>query len=144
MKRFSERFSAKAIIFGALVMVALDLLTGVVSYMVFGGDALQPGATQEEIRAVAELVQQNDGYLLSALVFGTLTTVLGGYVTARLARQLPLLNACALGVLGIGVGIVMSGPGASPVWFDAIGYFSVVPAAIAGGYLGRRARKADA
>lgn len=139
-----KRFHVKAIVLGALVMIALDMLTGVVSYVVFGGDALQPGATQEEIRAVAELVQQSDAYLLTALIFGTLTTVLGGYVTARLARQLPLLNACALGVIGICVGLLLSGPGQSPLWFDAIGYISVIPAAIVGGVLGRRARKTGA
>ena len=136
-----KRFSVKAIMCGALVMVVLDLLTGVVSYMVFGGDALQPGATQDEIRAVAEQVQQNDTYLLTALLLGTLTTMLGGYVTARLARQVPLLNACAFGVVGILVGVLLSGPGDSPVWFNAIGYLSIIPAAIAGGYLGRRARQ---
>lgn len=135
-----KSLSAKAIVLGALVMVALDLLTGVVSYFVFGGDTLQAGATQDEIRAVAELLQQNNGYLLTALVFGTLTTVLGGYVTARLARQVPLLNACALGALGIGIGLVMGGPGQSPLWFDALGTLAIVPAAIAGGFLGRRAR----
>ena len=137
-----KRFSVRAIVCGALVMVTLDLLTGVVSYMVFGGDALPAGASSDDIKAVAELVQQNDAYLLSALVFGTLTTVFGGYVTARLARQLPLLNACALGVIGIAVGFLLGGPGASPAWFDAIGYLSIVPAAIVGGYWGRRARKA--
>jgi hypothetical protein len=137
---FMKRFSVKAIALGALVMIALDLLTGVVSYMVFGGDALQPGATPEEIRTMAELLQQNDGYLLTALVFGIATTILGGYVTARLARQLPLLNACALGIVGVVLGLLLSGPADSPAWFDAIGYIAIVPAAIFGGYLGRRAR----
>ncbi len=135
-----KRLSVKAIVLGALVMIALDLLTGVVSYIVFGGDALQPGATPEDIRTVAERLQQNDGYLLTALVFGTATTVLGGYVTARMARQLPLLNACALGIVGVAIGLVLSGPGDSPLWFDAIGYLVIVPAAIVGGYLGKRAR----
>ncbi len=135
-----KRFSVKAIALGALVMIALDLLTGVVSYMVFGGDALKPGATPEEIQTMAELLQQNEGYLLTALVFGIATTVLGGYVTARLARQLPLLNACALGIVGVGLGLLLSGPADSPPWFDAIGYIAIVPAAIFGGYLGRRAR----
>ena len=134
------RFSVKAIAVGALVMIALDLLTGVVSYMVFGDDALQAGATPQDIRAMAELLQQNDAYLVTALVFGIATTVLGGYVTARLARQVPLLNACALGIVGVLLGLSLSGPADSPVWFNAIGYIAIVPAAIFGGYLGRRAR----
>ena len=93
-------------------------------------------------RTVAEMVQQNDAYLLCALVFGTLTTVLGGYVTARLAQQLPLLNALALGLLGICIGVLLGNPGQSPLWFDALGFLFVIPAAIFGGVLGRRARKA--
>lgn len=134
-----KRFNVRAIALGALVMIALDLLTGAVSYVVFGGGDLPVGATPQEVRAVAETLQQNDGYLLTALVFGTATTVLGGYVTARMARQLPLLNALALGVLAVGIGVVLSGPGGSPLWFDALGYLIVIPAAILGGYLGRRA-----
>lgn len=135
-----KRFSVKAIALGALVMIALDLLTGVVSYIVFGGDALRPGATPEDIRTMAELLQQNDAYLFTALVFGITTTVIGGYVTARLARQVPLLNACALGIVGVLIGLLLSAPVDSPLWFDAIGYIAVIPAAIFGGYLGRRAR----
>ena len=134
-----KTFSVKAIALGALVMIALDILTGVVSYMVFGGDTLQPGASQIEIKAMAESLQQNDGYLLTALAFGIATTVLGGFVTARLAQQLPLLNACALGVVGVVIGLVLSGPADSPLWFEVIGYIAVVPAAIYGGYLAKRA-----
>ena len=134
-----KTFSVKAIALGALVMIALDIFTGVVSYMVFGGDTLQPGASQIEIKAMAESLQQNDGYLLTALAFGIATTVLGGFVTARLAPHLPLLNACALGVVGVVIGLVLSGPADSPLWFEVIGYMAVVPAAIYGGYLAKRA-----
>ena len=135
-----KRFSAKAIATGTFVAFALDLLTGIVSLMIFSGDALQAGATQDEIRAASELVQQNDAYLFAALVLGTLTTVVGGYVTARLARQLPLLNACAMGVLGVGLGILLSSQSESPLWLDIFGTLVTLPAAIAGGYWGRLAR----
>ncbi|MEO8857112.1 MAG: hypothetical protein ABI343_08980 [Burkholderiaceae bacterium] len=134
------RFSVKAIVLGMLAMFALDLLSGVVSFMVFGGDALQPGATQEQIQAVAESARQNNGYLLSTLVLGTLTTILGGYITARLAQQLPLFNAGALGVVALGTLFVLGSPGETPWWLDLFGAVSTIPAAIFGGVLGRRAR----
>ena len=136
-----NRFSVKAIVLGALAMFSLDLLTGIVSIMVFGGGGLRAGASQDEIKAVAELARQSDGYLFTTLVFGTLTTVFGGYVAARVTTQLPLLNACALGVVALGTGILLSGQNEGPMWLDIVGTISTVPAAIVGGYLGRRARK---
>lgn len=141
---FVKGFNIKAIVIGALGMLMLDVMTGIVSFVVFSGDALPAGATQDEIRAVAEVVAQSDGYLLVGLVLGTFSTVLGGYVAARVAKNLPLLNACAVGVVGIAVGALIGGQGESPWWFDAIGYLSTVPAAIVGGFLGKRAMKTGA
>lgn len=136
-----HRFSIKAIALGVLAMFTLDLLTGVVSFMVFSGDALLPGASPEQVRALAESVRQNDAYLLSTLVLGTLTTVLGGFIAARVAARLPLFNAAAVGVLALCLQFVLSAPGETPWWLDAAGALSTIPAAIFGGVLGRRARR---
>lgn len=134
----NKAFNLKAIAFGTALVFALDSLTGIFLFLAFGGDQISAGATQEEIRTVADRVQQMDGYLLCSLVIGTLTTVLGGYATGRIAKQLPLLNACAVGVIGIGLGLILGSPGESPWWFNTIGYLTNVPAAIVGGYLARR------
>ena len=134
----NKAFNLKAIAFGTALVFAMDSLTGIFLFLAFGGDQISAGASQEDIRTVADRVKQMDGYLLCSLVIGTLTTVLGGYATGRIAKQLPLINACAVGVIGIGLGIILGSPGESPWWFNTIGYLTNVPAAIVGGYLARR------
>ena len=122
-------------------MLALDLLSGVVSFIVFSGDALKTGASQEEISAVARIIEQDNGYLLFGLLLGTLSTIFGGYVAGRRAKQLPLFNACAVGVLGLVAVVLLGGQSESPGWFNVIGFISTLPAAIMGGSLAKRGIK---
>jgi hypothetical protein len=80
-------------------------------------------------------------YLLANLLLGTFSTVLGGYIAARIAKSLPLFNACAVGVVGIAAAILLGGQSDSPWWFNAVGYLTTIPAAIVGGWLARRESK---
>lgn len=136
-----QRFNIRAVVVGSLVMLALDILTSILLFTVFGADALSSGATQDEITAVGKIIEQNDGYLLASLLLGTFSTVLGGYIAARIAKNLPLFNAFAVGVVGIAAAILLGGQSDSPWWFSAFGYFSTIPAAIVGGWLARRESK---
>lgn len=117
-----KRFNIRAVVVGSLSMLALDLLTGIASFTFFAGDALSSGANQDEISAAAKVIEQNSDYLLASLLLGTFSTVLGGYVAARLAKKLPLFNACAVGVIGMAAGVLLGGQGDSPGWFSAVGY----------------------
>jgi len=135
------RFNTKAIVIGSMLMFILDILTGSLLFSIFGGDSLTSGATQAEIEAVGAIIDQNDSYLLASLLLGTFSTVLGGYVAARIAKRLPLFNACAVGWFGIFLGILLGGSGDSPWWFNAIGYISTIPMAIVGGLLARTSMK---
>jgi hypothetical protein len=138
LKNFMKRFNTKAILIGTLTMLVLDLLSGVVSFIVFSGDALSAGATQADITAVAKIIEQDTAYLLFSLLIGTLSTVTGAYVAARLAKNLPLFNACAVGVLGLLAGVLLGAQSESPWWFNTLGYLFTVPAALVGGWLARR------
>ena len=132
-----QRFNIRAVAIGSLVMLAIDILTGIVSFTFFAGDSLTSRSTQDEISAVAKVIEQNSDYLLASLLLGTFSTVLCGHITARLAKNLPLFNACAVGELGIAAAVLFGGSSESPWWFSAFGYLSTIPAAIAGGWLAR-------
>jgi len=136
-----KRVNIRAVLVGSLVMLALDILTGITSFTFFAGDSLTSGATQDEISAVAKVIEQNSDYLLASLLLGTFSTVLGGYLAARIAKNLPLFNACAVGVVGIAAAILLGGQSDGPWWFSAFGYISTIPAAIVGGWLARRESK---
>lgn len=140
-----QRFNIRAVFVGSLLMLAVDILSSILLFSVFGGDALTAGATQDEITAVAKIVEQNDGYLWAGVLLGTFSTVMGGYIAARMAKHLPLFNAFAVGVVGITAAVLLAdGSSESPAWFSFFGYISTLPAAILGGWLARRELKQGA
>ena len=119
-------------------MLAIDILSGLAVFTYFAGDSLASGATREEVSAVATAMEQSGEYLLVSLLLGTFSTVLGGYMAARIAKNLPLFNAFAVGVVGVAAAILLGGQSDSPAWFSAVGYLSTIPAGIIGGWLVRR------
>jgi hypothetical protein len=129
------RFDPKAIAIAMLLALVLDVVGAVFFQTVFGGE-LREGMSSEQVKAVIEAMQQNTGYLLASLAYGTATTVFGGYVAARLARAYPYFNALAVGVIGIALSLMLTS--VTPGWFDALAYLITLPAAVLGGHLGRR------
>ena len=129
------RFDPKAIIIAMLLSLALDVVGGVALVVSFG---LQVTAqmTPEETQAAIEAVTRTDGFIFASLLWGTATTVFGGFVAARVARSHPYFNALAVGVLGLVLGLLMGGQ--APFWFDALAFLVSVPAAVAGGHIALR------
>ena len=131
-----NRVNPKALLISLAVMLALDTLGGMILTIFFASQSVRENTTPEQTRAAVEALNQSSGFLLSALAYGTFTTILGGYLAARLAKRLPYFNAGALGLAGVAIGIFLSG--SSPLWFDIVGFFVTLPAALFGGHLSKR------
>ena len=131
-----NRVSPKALLISLGVMLALDTLGGMILTIFFASQSIHANTTPEQTRAAVEAMNQSSGFLLSALAYGTITTILGGYLAARLAKSLPYFNAGALGLAGIAIGLILAG--SSPLWFDIVGFFVTLPAALFGGHLFKR------
>jgi hypothetical protein len=131
------RFDPKAIFIAMLFSLALDVVGAVLLHSVFG-PGLSEDMTPEQLKAAVEAMQQGSGFLLASLLYGTGTTVFGGYVAARLSHAYPYFNALAIGVLGIVLGLLLTS--ASPWWYDALAYLVSVPAALLGGHLRQQRR----
>ncbi|MBX3620183.1 MAG: hypothetical protein KF891_09400 [Rhizobacter sp.] len=134
-RRFVTRFDPKAIAVAMLLSLALDVLGSIVLVSAFGAQ-VDAGMSAEQVNAAVEAVMAGTGFRLASLVYGTATTVFGGYVAARLARTTPYFNALAVGVLGVVLSLLLSDD--APWWFEALGYGLSLPAALAGGHLARR------
>ena len=73
-----------------------------------------------------------------ALAYRVVFTVLGGYVTARLAPSKPIKHAFllgALGLLGSGAGLIatlVSVPRLGPVWYPVLLLLTTLPACLLG------------
>lgn len=127
--------SIRAVILASLAVLGVDIMSGMLLNLLFGGPAFDSGMSDEQIRAAYQVLLQDVRYLTLGLILGTASTVLGGYLAARLARSVPYFNALAFGVLGLLIGMI--GSGDLPIWFKIIGLLSTLPAALLGGHLAK-------
>jgi hypothetical protein len=128
--------SIKAVALAILAVLGVDVIAGLMLASHFGGEAFRNAVTDEQIAAVSQTLLADRGYLMAILMQGTASTVLGGYLAARLARIVPYFNALAFGVVSLALGAAMSGD--VPPWFRVIGLSLTIPAALAGAYLWKR------
>ena len=128
-----DRVNFKAVVLGALLVLVLDLVVSTVLLVVLGGEAISQSQPDEQaLHAVAS----GPSYLLASLVLGTLTTVVGGYAVARIAKRYQYFNGLALGVLGTLVGLAFLS--STPVWFSVLGLVTVIPASLLGSHIAVR------
>jgi hypothetical protein len=84
----------------------------------------------------------DNGLNLLALSYRIIYTVLGGYITARLAPRNAMRHVLILGAIGLVfavVGLVVSVPmNLGPVWYPAALVVTALPCTWLGGVLGRK------
>jgi hypothetical protein len=133
--------SIKAIVLASLAVIGIDIVSGIALATIFGGPALNADMTDEQLKQAAAAMVEQPGYLTAALILGTGSTILGGYLAARLARTVPYFNALAFGVLGVVLGVLTSSE--LPTWFRVVGLGLTVPAALLGAWFAKRQFGAD-
>jgi hypothetical protein len=133
--------SLKAVLLATLAVFGVDIVSGMVLAGIFDGPSLSADMTDEQRMAALAALIENRGYMTGVLALGTASTVLGGYLTARLAGELPYFNALAFGGLGVLLGALTSA--GLPVWFRVLGLGCTIPAALAGAYIWKRQVSAD-
>lgn len=125
----------KAVMLATVAVFGVDIISGMILISVFGGPALDSGLSDEQMRRAPQVLFQDVRYLTLTLLLGTASTVLGGYLAARLARSVPYFNALAFGVLGLLVSALTSGD--LPTWFKIVGFGLTLPAALLGGHIAK-------
>jgi len=130
-----SNISIRAVIQASLAVFGIDIIVNFLLISLFGGPTFDSGMSQEQMSKALQVLFQDARYLTFALIFGTASTVLGGYLAARLARAVPYFNALAFGVLGLVVGMLTSGD--VPTWSKIIGFGFTLPAALLGGHIAK-------
>ena len=130
-----KRISFKGIILALLLTLALDTIAGVTMFVSMGGSFLRRGMNQQQMSDAIATVTLSTDFLLGSILFGTLATIVGGYVAARIAKKEPYLNAGMIGALGFVLGVLTANY--NPLWFNVVGLGLVLPAALLGGHLAR-------
>jgi len=130
-----NRVSFKGIVLAALLVLVLDTIAGIGMMVFMGGSALKGGMTEQQTNEAIAALTLSTNFLLGSVILGTLATIVGGYVAARIAKKEPYLNAGVIGVLGIVLGVLLAKN--YPLWFNVLGFVLVLPAALLGGHLAR-------
>src|SRR5438067_56875 len=96
--------SVKAIAIAVAVALALDTISGVALVVMLGGELSAQEMTEQQTSDAIVALTTTTAFLAWSAVLGTLSTVVGGYIAARIGRTVPYLNALAVGVVGIVLG----------------------------------------
>jgi hypothetical protein len=130
-----QNISIRAVILATLAVLGVDIISGMLLTQMFGGPGWDTELSKEEIQRAYQVLMQDVRYLALGLLLGTASTVLGGYLAARLARSMPYYNALAFGVLGILISMI--GAGDLPTWVKILGLGLSIPAAVLGGHIAK-------
>jgi hypothetical protein len=130
-----DRINVRSVIVAFLAVLGVDFVLSNALLVMMAGDTLQETMSDDDKRKLIDTVANSSGFLLYWMVFGTCTTIGGGYLAARLAKTFPYFNGLAIGMVGFVFGLFFLGQ--SPWWFDLIGMLTTIPASIYGAHLAK-------
>jgi lysylphosphatidylglycerol synthetase-like protein (DUF2156 family) len=133
-----SRISLKAVILSVVLVLLLDILWSVGLVAILDSQIFAPGRSEQEIEQSLRSLYSSATFLLSGAVLGTATTIVGGYVAARISKTFPYFNGLAVGIVGTLLGIVFWKDYA--FWLNLLGLIATVPAALLGAHIGARTR----
>lgn len=129
------RMRPKAILHGVLATMALDVIGNLVLGFVLSAPSMDGAASSDVLLAKSRAIGQSTEFLLAGLALGTLSSAVGGFLTARRAIGSPLLNALVVGVVCLGIGIALIGRLHTPLRSIPYWYLYAIPGALAGAWL---------
>lgn len=130
-----NKLSFKGIALAMLLVLALDAIAGIAMTAFMGSNAFSEEMTEQQMNDAIAAMTLSTNFLLGSIILGTLSTMVGGYLAARIAKKEPYWNAGAIGVLGIVLGLLLAKD--YPLWFNVVGFLLALPAALLGGHLAR-------
>jgi len=133
-----------AVVVGGVVdIVSTNLLT--MPLLIYIGATNDfTGVPREQIGARAlALMSESPGIQAAGMFLGLSATVLGGYVSARLARRAEIRYGASSAWLCMASGVygLVAQPGAAPLWQPALAFMLSPVFAALGGYLRLRQRR---
>lgn len=115
--------------------LGLDQIFAAILLVAFGHTGFLPESSDAEKAAFVQAVWSDGAFVFSAFILGTATTILGGYVCARIAKVFPYYNGLAIGVVGFVFTLLVMGE--APGWYTALGLLMALPASIYGAHLAK-------
>lgn len=130
-----NRISWKYVCLAFLAEFGVDIVIDTILLYVVARGTLSSDLDQDALQKATEAVVNSSEYLVGKMLFGTATTVGGGYLVARLAKTFPYYNGLGIGLVGLAFSLMFWG---GPIWFNLFGMLMVIPASIYGAHLARK------
>jgi len=129
------RIDFKAVAIAFVAELGADAIIQNIVFFVFAQDYLADGISQQRLDQVQDTILKTTSFRPCIFVLGMITTVLGGYLAARLARRIPYYHGLAMGTVGIVFSLALWNKDA--VWYDYVGLLLTIPASIFGAHFAR-------
>ncbi|HTU67203.1 MAG TPA: hypothetical protein VMF52_14740 [Steroidobacteraceae bacterium] len=129
------RISIPAVVIAFLAEIFADQIVQFLVLMALAGNSLGADLDPAALQKVIEDVSQTTAFTLCIVVFGTATTLGGGYLAARIARQYPYYHGLAMGLVGIA--FLLYFWNANPLWLSLLGVLTNIPVSIYGAHLAK-------
>jgi hypothetical protein len=130
------RIDLRAVIIAFAIELGLDSIISSILLLVMGAGVFGADMSDADFRKAAAPIIASFDFLLAGAVFGTATTIAGGYLAARLANAFPLYNGLAMGVVGLVFNAFQIA--GFPAWYITLALLSPIPCSIYGAYLARK------
>jgi hypothetical protein len=138
-----SKISYKAVIIGSITDIITTNITAAPLFFYILHTMSKAGMSQAEIQSTVLLTYRTDPiYFTLGMFLGGLCSILGGYVSARIAKEHELLNGALASFLCVGGGVysLFVGSSGQPLWYHLLAIFLSIVLATLGGYI-CRARK---
>jgi hypothetical protein len=124
-----------AVVIAFVAELGLDQIISTILLIAFGHTDFAPEMSDSERQAFIAAVWNDEAFVFFAFILGTATTVLGGYLCARIAKVFPYYNGLAIGIVGLLFTLLVMGE--APWWYTALGLLMALPASIYGAHLAK-------
>jgi len=125
-----------AIIIAFVAELAADWIIGTLMFIFFAQGRTTPDMSPEQVQQVVQEVIDTTAITPCLLITGTITTILGAYFAARLAKRIPYYHGLAMGILGTIYILVRWDSDAN--WIGILGLLTTIPACLYGAHLAKK------
>jgi hypothetical protein len=133
-----KKVSIKGVVIGNILDIVSSNIVAIPVVMYVLASAQMGSPSDQEAGAIKGILKASTFFFVATTVLGGLCSVLGGYVSARIAKHDEVLNGTLASILCVGLGVyaIVNGTGSS--WLHIL-YLPLSPALAAlGGYLRSR------
>ena len=135
-----SRISIKGVLIGSVVDIVLtNIASWPLAFFVISDLSKSGVAKDQLLKAAVDAMQMNTSYFVIGMLIGSFCSIIGGFVSAKIAKKAELLNGALASILCVANGLYswLAGSYLRSWWFHVIAITLSIILAMFGGYIAR-------